>query len=108
MKKHRMLLIDDHPLIREVLARKLVDRTDIEIVGEFGGAEDALAQIKRLSPDVVVMDISLPGMDGVEVIRQIKTTHPAIKIIILSAYGVEFLPPLYGPGPPELGARLRS
>lgn len=43
MKKHRMLLIDDHPLIREALARKLVDRTDIEIVGGFGGAEDALA-----------------------------------------------------------------
>ncbi|MCH8088010.1 MAG: response regulator transcription factor [Chloroflexi bacterium] len=93
MKKHRVFLVDDHPLIREVLARKLVDRADIEIVGEFGGAEDALAQMKRLSPDVVVMDISLPGMDGVEATRQIKTTHPATKVIILSAYGVEFLTP---------------
>ena len=67
----RVLLVDDHALVREGLHRLLQDCGDIEVVGEAGEGQQALRLVRQLQPDVVVMDLSLPGLDGMEVTKRI-------------------------------------
>jgi DNA-binding NarL/FixJ family response regulator len=82
----RVLLVDDHRMVREAL-REVLDRVDdIEIVGEAGDARDALAQADALAPDVVVLDISLPDLNGVEVAARLKDAGNLAKIVALSAF----------------------
>ncbi len=80
----RVLLADDHKVMREGLATLLSEESDIEVVGQAGNGRDAVALARRLRPDVVVMDVSMPVMDGVEAARQIKAGCPDIRIIGLS------------------------
>ena len=85
-KKIRVLLADDHAILREGLASLIEKQVDVAVVGEAGDGSECLEKAAALVPDVVVLDIKLPGMSGIEVCRQLKSSHPLIKVIMLSMY----------------------
>ena len=80
----QVLLVDDHEAIREELRMLLAHETDIEVGGSVGTAEEAMDAVGLLHPDVVVMDLMLPGMGGIEATRLIHRDHPATRIVALS------------------------
>ena len=82
----RVLMVDDHQVVREGLRRMLDLERDIEVVGEAGSFEEALAQIELSSPDIVLMDIKMPGKDGIETTRLVKEKQPDCKVIMLTLY----------------------
>ncbi|MDO8578075.1 MAG: response regulator transcription factor [Dehalococcoidales bacterium] len=86
MDKIRILLVDDHQVVREGLHRMLELESDFEIVGEVGTPKDVIDQVAGLSPEVVLMDIKMPGIDGIELTRQLKSRSPATKVIMLTLY----------------------
>ncbi len=88
----KVLVVDDHPLVRMGIRRLLDDRQDMNIVAEADSGEVALAMVKTHKPDVVLLDMKMPGMDGWEVIRRLQKSHPQIKIIAISAICTEPFP----------------
>lgn len=84
--KLRVLLVDDHKMFREALRALLERSSEIEVIGETGNGIDTLKLVAATSPDIVCMDIGLPGMNGVETTRRLKAAHPSVKIIALSIY----------------------
>jgi len=82
----RLLLVDDHAVVRTGLRMLLDNEEDIEIVGEAGTGHDALSMIERLQPDMVVMDIGLPDMTGIEVTRQVKQQWPQVAVVALTIH----------------------
>jgi DNA-binding NarL/FixJ family response regulator len=80
----KVLLVDDHPLYREGLAMALTTMADVEVVGQAGDGESAVDLAGRLQPDVVVMDLHLPGMSGVEATRRIVAELPANGVLVLT------------------------
>ncbi|MFC2010995.1 response regulator [Chloroflexota bacterium] len=82
----RILLVDDHQVVREGLRRMLELEADFQVVGEAAEAKDALTQVELLSPEVILMDIKMPELDGIELTRQIIQKHPSSKIIMLTLY----------------------
>jgi len=87
----QILLVDDHQVVRDGLQRMLEQEEDLQIVGQGSNAEETLNRIDELSPDVVLMDIKMPGMDGIELTRQVKKRHPTCNIIMLTLYD-QYLP----------------
>jgi signal transduction histidine kinase len=83
----KVLLVDDHAPIRKGIRQLLELRTDFEIVGEGSNGAEAVAAVDRLQPDVVLMDMNMPVMNGVEATRTIKERHPAVKVLALTAFG---------------------
>jgi DNA-binding NarL/FixJ family response regulator len=86
MKKTTVMLVDDHPLFRQGLRRVLEAQEGIEVIMEVADGEEALRLAKQLSPDVVLMDINLPRMNGLQVTRELKQAAPEIAVIMLTAY----------------------
>ena len=86
MAKIRVFLADDHQLFREGVRSLLSRAPDIEVVGEAGNGVDAVARVQELTPDVVLMDISMPGMNGLDAAAQIRDTVPSAKVIILTVH----------------------
>jgi DNA-binding NarL/FixJ family response regulator len=86
MRKIRVLLADDHTVVRQGLRALLAAEEDIEIIGEAENGRQALQQVKKLLPDVVVMDIAMPVLNGVEATRQITRYVPSVKVLVLSTY----------------------
>lgn len=86
MSKTSIILVDDHPLFRQGLRRVLEADDDIEVIMEVSDGEEALRLSKQLMPDVVIMDISLPYMNGLQVTRELKQVAPEIAVIMLTAY----------------------
>lgn len=82
----RILIVDDHPLIREGLRAVLETQPDMELVGEARDGNEAVSRALTLRPDVVLMDLSLPEMDGVEATRLILEKDPAVRVLVLSNY----------------------
>ena len=82
----RILLVDDHQVVREGLRRMLELEADMEVVGEAGDAKEALTQVESLSPEVILMDIKMPVVDGIKLTRQLKEKQPACNIIMLTLY----------------------
>jgi DNA-binding NarL/FixJ family response regulator len=86
MKKITVLLADDHLIVREGFRSLLKSEADIELVGEAGTGRQAVQLAKKLRPDVTVMDIAMPQLNGLEAARQIMESIPTTKVIILSAH----------------------
>ena len=82
----RIVLVDDHPVMRDGLRAVLETHSDFEIVGEAGNGLEAIEQVRRLAPDVVVMDIGMPDLNGVEATRRIQALDPGVKVLALSTY----------------------
>ena len=85
----RVLVVDDHPVVREGLVSVLEDQPGIEVVGSLDSAERAVAQVGRLRPDIVLLDLELPGMDGVTAIPELLRASPASGVIVFTAYDTE-------------------
>ncbi len=82
----RVLLVDDHKIVREGTRQLLEQYGDLTIIAESSRGEDAVRLCDELKPDVVVMDVHMPGMSGLEATRAIRANHPVMRILILSAY----------------------
>lgn len=86
MDKIRIVLADDHAVMREGTRRIMEDYPDLTVVGEADDGEQALEMVKRLQPDVAVLDIRMPKLNGIKVVQQIKGCCPSTKTLILTAY----------------------
>ncbi len=84
--KIRVIIAEDHAVVREGTRQILERQEDIEVVGEAANGAEAVALVDRLNPDVALVDISMPVMTGIEATEQIKATHPATAVLILTAY----------------------
>lgn len=82
----KVLLVDDHAIVREGYRRLLEDEASISVVGEAGNAAQAYEQARSLEPDVVVMDIALPGVSGIEATRRMLREQPPLRILMFSMY----------------------
>ncbi len=87
MKKIGVLLADDHAVVRQGLRALLEAEGDIAVVGEAENGRQALAQAKKVLPDVVVMDVAMPGMNGLEATRRIVRNIPSSRVLVLTSYG---------------------
>ncbi len=86
MTKIRVLLVDDHEIVRLGLMTLINDRPDMEVVGEAGTAAEAVRAVERLHPDVVLMDIRMPGEGGLEATRQIASRFSQTKVVMLTSF----------------------
>ena len=86
VERIRILIVDDHPLIREGLRAVLETQPDMELVGEARDGNEAVIRAGALKPDVVLMDLSLPEMDGLKATRQILHNDPSVRVLVLSNY----------------------
>src|SRR3954451_9586930 len=87
MSRTRCLVVDDHSVVRQGLDLLLGDIDDLEIVGQVANGEEALDAVEALDPEVVLMDVRLPGIDGVSAVKRIHQNAPNVKFVIFSAYG---------------------
>ena len=101
MKKIRVLIVDDHTLVRAGIRSLLALVADIEVVGEASDGKEALVKVRQLMPDVVLMDLAMPVMGGLEATRRIRREFPGIKVLALTQYDdSEYVIPII-----EAGAR---
>ncbi|MDN4597898.1 response regulator transcription factor [Leifsonia virtsii] len=82
----RIVLADDHPVVREGIRGMLQGYDDIEVVGQAGSGPEAVALVAALAPDLVLMDLRMPGGDGVEATRAIVAAHPSTRVVVLTTY----------------------
>ncbi|MGH3935225.1 MAG: response regulator [Pseudonocardiaceae bacterium] len=115
----RLLLVDDHEMVRTGLRTFLELQEDMEVVGEASNGEQALALVAATRPDIVLLDLVLPGLSGVETARRLRDTHPDVKVVVLTSFsGQDSVLPavragvagylLKDVGPAELASALRS
>jgi DNA-binding NarL/FixJ family response regulator len=83
--RHKVLIADDHPLMLQGIRRALDASEDIEVVGDARSAEELLALVDRRSPDLVLLDLHMPGMGGLECVAQLKARWPHVKTVVISA-----------------------
>jgi DNA-binding NarL/FixJ family response regulator len=84
--KIRVVVVDDHTVVRDGVCALLALAPDIEIVGEAGDGREALEKLREVSPDVVLMDVAMPMMGGLETTRRIRTEFPNVKVLVLTQY----------------------
>jgi DNA-binding NarL/FixJ family response regulator len=85
----RVLVVDDHPAFRRALSSALAMVEDIEVAGEAGSGLDACAEAERVRPDAIVMDLSMPDLDGIGAMRRIHEHSPGVPVVILTAHADE-------------------
>ena len=85
----RVLIADDHTIVRQGLARLLSDQPMLEVVGEAVNGHNAVAMTETLKPDIIIMDIAMPGLNGIDASKKIRKCAPGVKILILSMYSHE-------------------
>jgi DNA-binding NarL/FixJ family response regulator len=83
----RVMIVDDHPVVRKGLASFLGHEPDIEVVGLADSGEQALEMAAELVPDIVLMDLSMPGMGGIEATRRLVETRPQTRVMMLTSFG---------------------
>jgi len=86
MKTTRVVLADDHPIVRASIRRLLEKADDIEVVGEAGDGIETIRLVEELDPDVLLLDVEMPGMKGFEVARRLMAAGASVRILALSAY----------------------
>jgi CheY-like chemotaxis protein len=86
---HTVVLADDHPVVRQSLKRLLAQQADLHLVGESGNGLETLHLVKQLQPDLLVTDLMMPGMNGLEVTRRIRLSFPATRVVVVSVNGDE-------------------
>ena len=86
----RVFLVDDHVVVCQGL-RQMLEEDDIRVVGEAQSGEEALATLRHTEADVVLLDVRMATMDGIETLRRLKADHPHLKVIMLTSYGDEYL-----------------
>ena len=89
MSKTKVLLVDDHTVVRQGLKALLASEPDIEVIGEADNGRDALSRVDELQPNLVLIDISMPGLNGIEATRQIRHNYPEVKVVVLSMHANE-------------------
>ena len=95
----RVLVVDDHAIVREGICSLLARRKDIQVVGQAADGKQAVAQVASLAPDVVLMDISMPVMNGLEATVEVRRNFPNVRILVLSQYeSKEYVLPLLRAG----------
>ncbi len=95
----RLMLVDDHPLMLLGISSMLDGKADIQVVGTASNGQEALAKARELNPDVMMLDIVMPGMDGVELARQMRAELPDVRLLVLSSdTSLATLEPLLGIG----------
>lgn len=85
-KRRKILLVDDHPLLLEGLARMISAEPGLGVCGMAGNVQEALSQVESLSPDLVITDLTMPGRNGLEFIKDLAAMHPEIPVIVLSMH----------------------
>jgi two-component system invasion response regulator UvrY len=85
----RTLIVDDHSMVRSGLIKILNEESDIEVLAEADGYQQLIKCLKTVSPDIILMDISMPGKNGLEIVKELKETNPEIKILVLSMHPEE-------------------
>lgn len=85
----KVYITDDHPIVRRGIKQLLDTEADIEVVGEATNGREAIADMDKLKPNIVLMDLVMPVMDGIEAIRQIKISHPQIQILVLTSFATD-------------------
>ncbi|MET9709509.1 response regulator [Nocardiopsis alba] len=85
----RVLLVDDHPVVREGIRGMLSTEPDLDIVGDAGSGPEAVVRAAELSPDVILMDLRMPGGDGVEATERIRAAHPGVHVLVLTTYDTD-------------------
>jgi DNA-binding NarL/FixJ family response regulator len=84
--QHRILIVDDHPLVREGLTMRLSMQPDLQVCGAAASEDEALSLVNTLSPDLVLIDISLKSGNGIDLVKQIKSRHPSVKMLVVSGF----------------------
>jgi len=85
----RVLIVDDHQIVREGLRTVLEQEASVEVVGEAADGLAAVVAADKLRPDVVLMDLSMPGIDGIEALGRIRTVHPEIQVVVLTNFATD-------------------
>jgi len=88
-EKIRVFITDDHQIVRRGIRQLLSTEAGIEVVGEASNGKEAVAGVEELKPDIVLMDLVMPVMDGIEAIRQIKAGNPSIQILVLTSFATD-------------------
>src|SRR5690606_17304210 len=81
----KLLIVDDHELVRSGIVRMLKDKPGLEIVGQASSGEEALDMTRQLAPDIILMDVRMPGMGGLEATRMLKQRHPQVRVMAVTA-----------------------
>ncbi len=85
----KVYITDDHPIVRRGIKQLLDTEADIEVIGEATNGREVIADMDKLKPNIVLMDLVMPVMDGIEAIRQIKISHPQIQILVLTSFATD-------------------
>jgi DNA-binding NarL/FixJ family response regulator len=85
----RILVADDHPVVRDGLVAILSTQPDFEVVGEAAGGAEVLQQVAALAPDVLLLDLAMPGLDGLEALRQLQANQAAVRVIVFTAFDTD-------------------
>ena len=86
LERIKVVLVDDHPAFREGLCRLLIEEESLEVIGQAANGEEAVTLTQKLNPDVVIMDIAMPRLNGIEATKKIKKISPQTAVLILSAF----------------------
>jgi len=89
MERIKVLIVDDHPAFREGLVRAMAEQDDMEVVGQAADGEEAIRLATQLRPDVAIMDVAMPKLNGIEATKSIRQACPSTAVLIVSAYGYE-------------------
>jgi len=85
----RLLIVDDHPVVRDGLRGLFADDPDFQVVGEAANGAEAVARVERVGADVVLMDLRMPEMSGVEAITRLRRTAPGVRVLVLTTYDTD-------------------
>ncbi len=85
----RILVADDHPIVRDGLIAILSTQPDLDVVGEAATGSETVQQVATLQPDVVLLDLEMPDLDGVEAMRRIRESHPGVRVIVFTAFDTD-------------------